>query len=77
MTDSDNYGRSLLGRKYFPSVVIDQIIDRISAGESVTSICSDPSMPCAASWFRWLTLDVALAARYEAARAAAKKTATA
>ncbi|WP_321943134.1 terminase small subunit-like protein [Paraburkholderia tropica] len=63
--------RMMLGRRYYPAVIVDQIIERVSAGESVTAICADPAMPCAASFFNWLA-DPELRGKYEQARAAAR-----
>jgi hypothetical protein len=71
--NGDTYGRTLVGRRFYPGPVIETILQRISAGESVTVICSDPSMPCAASWFAWCSTNPDLQSRYQAAREAAKR----
>ena len=43
------------------------IFDRISGGESVNTICSTPDMPSRSSFFKWLTDDESLLARYNIA----------
>jgi hypothetical protein len=68
-----NEDRIVLGRRFYPEPVITLILEKISTGQTVTQICSDPAMPCAASWFKWVSEDQALSKRYEQARAAARQ----
>ncbi|MFQ5509925.1 MAG: hypothetical protein ACE5FN_11415 [Leptospirillia bacterium] len=48
--------------------VTETICERLAAGESLVSICTDPAMPGYASVMRWLERYPAFRARYTAAR---------
>lgn len=54
----------------FSCELFDTICERISDGESLRSICSDPEMPNKASVFRWLAQDETLSDQYTRAREA-------
>lgn len=46
----------------------DKILERISDGESLKSICDDKDMPSRMSFFRWIASDKELEKRYKYAR---------
>lgn len=48
---------------------IEELIERTIAGESLTSICSDPRMPARASVYNWIKADAEFAGRFRDARA--------
>lgn len=48
--------------------VIDKILQRISHGESLCSICKDEDMPSQTSFFNWLDSDPTLVEKYARAR---------
>ncbi|WP_408477148.1 terminase small subunit-like protein [Paraburkholderia megapolitana] len=68
--------RRMLGRRFYPSPVVDSILGLVKAGRTISEITSDPAMPCAASWFKWCADDQGLRQRYDEARAAACATTT-
>lgn len=49
--------------------VIDTVLSRVAAGESIVAICSDADMPSQKSWYKWLSEDTGdLGERYVRAR---------
>ncbi|WP_408118272.1 terminase small subunit-like protein [Caballeronia grimmiae] len=52
------------GRRFFPSVIVDQIITRVAGGEALAVICDDASMPSRAAVYQWLSEDPLLSKRY-------------
>lgn len=52
----------------YSNEIADLICERIADGESLRSICSDESMPCRATVFRWLGLDKAFSDQYARAK---------
>ena len=52
----------------FCEVVATEILERLSCGESLRSICGDESMPDRTTVTRWLSKDENFRARYEVAR---------
>jgi hypothetical protein len=65
--------RQMAGRRFYPASVVTIILERLTKGESITSITADPSLPCRTSWFLWCGQDHDLQARYEAALAARRQ----
>lgn len=55
--------------KFTPQMV-DEICERLGAGESLTDICDDPAMPSMVSVHNWLRKDAEFRARYVDARRA-------
>lgn len=51
--------------------IVNTILDRITAGESLRSICRDEAMPAASTFLLWVTKDELLAEQY--ARACAER----
>jgi hypothetical protein len=56
-------------RSYYPPVIIEMILERISKGEPLGSVCSDPGMPARQTWQTWCAQDSLLTDRYVAAQA--------
>lgn len=52
----------------YSNEIADLICERIADGESLRSICSDESMPCRSTVFRWLGLDKAFSDQYARAK---------
>ena len=50
--------------------LFDEILERISTGESVASICDEEKMPSQRSFYNWLNKDESLVQRYAHAREA-------
>lgn len=65
---SDTYQRRTLGRRFYPRVVIDQMLDEVRKGRSVVEICEDPKYPAASSFYGWCSTDSILQAEYQAAQ---------
>jgi hypothetical protein len=55
------------GRRFFPSVTVDMILEQVAAGKDLSSICENPAMPCRATFYNWIAEDPDLSARYVAA----------
>jgi hypothetical protein len=55
------------GRRFFPSVIVDQIIEKVEQGKSISEICENPAFPSRKTFYNWLTEDPDLYARYVAA----------
>ena len=68
---SYTHERQMLGRRFYPSPVVDRILELVKTGRTISEITADPAMPCAASWFKWCADDQGLRQRYVEARAAA------
>jgi hypothetical protein len=55
------------GRKLYPKVVADKIIEKVAAGKSLKAICEDTTYPCVKTVYNWISEDVDFSARYVAA----------
>jgi len=52
------------GRRFFPEPVIDQIIERVAAGQDLVTVCENPMFPCRATFYEYLQQDATLMGRY-------------
>jgi len=67
-SSNDTFARRTLGRKFYPRVIIDQILDEVRKGRSVVQICENPQFPAASSFYSWCASDSILQAEYQAAQ---------
>jgi Bacteriophage Sf6, terminase small subunit-like len=63
--------RKPAGRKSkYSRLLARKICNQIAAGETLSSICSDPEMPCRSTVYRWLQSDEKFDCEYAMARKA-------
>ena len=55
--------------KEFEDDQVEELLERISNGEAITTICKDPRMPSRASVYSWVESDAEFSGRFRAARA--------
>ncbi|NPT33446.1 hypothetical protein [Paraburkholderia xenovorans] len=69
----DNYGRQVLGRRYYGEGVIALVLERVTRAVAsdipVVEVFNDPALPCRASFYSWMSADEELRTRFERARA--------
>jgi hypothetical protein len=52
------------GRRFYPHVIFQMIVERVEKGESIETICEDVSMPTRSTTYAAIQADSDLAARY-------------
>lgn len=65
--------RLIKGRRFYPESTVTLILEGISSGVPVASICGNPAFPCEKTFYAWLAADAGLRGRVDAARAAARR----
>jgi hypothetical protein len=58
-------------RRYWPEDVVNQILEGVAAGDSLTAICARPRMPNRITFYQWVGRDPELKSKYVAALQAA------
>lgn len=65
---TDPFPKRLQGRPYTDyerATIMDEVIERLSQGESLNLICHDEHMPDRMSVLKWLSMDAELSRRYD------------
>jgi hypothetical protein len=63
-SSTDTFQRRTLGRRFYPAVILDQILAQVAKGRSVVEICADPQFPAASSFYNWCASDDTLKQKY-------------